>query len=288
MLVTIALVAAISASADGESAAMRAKLAELAGVDTPFDFAVISDNRAGDRVYKKLIKEMMRRKPLFVVNVGDVIPNPGNRDHWKHFWDISREITVPLFIAPGNHDIDDEESMKVWMDEVDFPGNKAFYSFTVGKNLFVVLDSSDPKEWRRIVGPQFKWLAKTLDPERYEHQFVFVHHPLFMWKGATHEHEALDDHPVDRDRLHALFAAKRVDIVFSGHEHLYRRDKKDGVNYIIAGGGGSPLYGGKEEFNHFMFLRVDGALVEAKTIDRDNVLRDEFFVLKNGKDEARN
>jgi acid phosphatase type 7 len=35
----------------------------------------------------------------------------------------------------------------------------------------------------------------------------------------------------------------KVDLVLSGHDHLYQRGERDGVRYIVTGGGGASLYG---------------------------------------------
>lgn len=254
-------------------------LTRLAAVDGPFTFAVLGDNRSGDRVYDKVIHQMMARNPLFVINTGDVIPNAGNRDQWANFKKISKKITMPYFLTPGNHDIDDRESEDVWRDEVDLPGNETYYSFTVGKNLFVILNSCEPGKDRRIDGGQFEWLRGVLDSKKYAHQFIFLHHPPFMSKGSTYEGKSLDRYPELRDRLHSLFVEKRADAVFAGHEHTFKKIRRDGIAYIITGGAGAPVYG-KESYNHVMILKVDGPHIDAKVIDRDGMLRDEFTLWK--------
>ncbi len=247
-----------------------------------FMFAVLGDNRSGDRVYVKVLKALMRTNPAFVVNTGDLIPHPGDRSEWAHFRETSKIITVPYYFTPGNHDIDDEKSQQVWKDEVDLPGEETYYSWTYGTSLFAVLNSCDPADEKRIAGRQLAWLAHTLDPARYEHQFVFVHHPLFMWQGATHRGDSLDKYPEARDELHRLLVQKKVDIVFEGHEHTYRRMNVDGVEYVVTGGGGAPLYGSYANipFNHFTLVTVDGPRVAVKVVDRDGALRDDF-VLNN-------
>ena len=275
-LVILALLL-LTALAHAESPAMHQAIKRLAATKGPFTFAVIGDSRSGDRVYAKVVKQMMLRNPLFVVNVGDVIVHSGDRKHWQHFREISKTIDVPYFLTPGNHDIDDENSKQVWLEEVDRPGDNTYYSFTVGKNLFVVLNSFDPASEFRIINSQLEWLRQTLDSKRYQHQFVFLHHPLFMWKGATHEGEALDRYPADRDRLYDLLARNHVDAVFSGHEHTFKRMTRGGIAFIITGGGGQPLYG-RDSFNHGVIVRVDGANIEAKVIDREGLLRDEFMI----------
>lgn len=277
ILTAIALCTFTAFQINAKSPTLKRELAKLSSIKGSFSFAVMGDNRSGDRVYKKIVHLIMVQKPLFVVNTGDVIPNPGNREQWTNFRNVSSEITVPYFLAPGNHDIDDKKSEEVWRDEVDLPGNETYYSFTVGKNLFVILNSCEPENDMRISGAQLSWLSSTLDPKRYIHQFVFLHHPVFILEGKTNTGNSLDKYPSLRDELHALFVARKVTAVFEGHEHTYSRMEKDGVAYIITGGGGAPLYG-KDSFNNFMIVDVDGKRVGAKVIDRDGVLLREFVI----------
>ena len=238
-----------------------------------YRFVVISDCRSGDRIYSKIVKALMRREPEFVVFVGDILPTMCDEVQWASFKRISSPITVPYYLTPGNHDIEDAKSDCFWADHVELPGNERYYEFTVGDDLFVVLNSADYRNDRRITGEQLAWLRRTLDPEKYEHQFVFVHHPLYVWKGAFHENECLDRHPAERDALHRLFVEKGVDVVFHGHQHGYRRMDKDGVRYMIVAGAGSPLY---DPFHHFVVVDVKGSYFSTKVIDKEGYLRDEF------------
>ena len=258
-----------------ESPQMRRTLSRLAATADPYSFAVIGDNRTGHQIYADIIQGVMARKPWFVVNTGDLITHPGNRKQWARFWELSRPITVPYLLTPGNHDVGNEESLGIWQDEVDLPGNESYYSFVVGKDLFVVLNSCEPGQDRRIAGRQLAWLTRTLNPKRYRYQFVFLHHPLFMWSGASYKGRSLDRYPQLRDQLHRLFMSKKVTAVFAGHEHTYKRMEVDGIDYVVTGGAGARLYSG---FCHFIILRVDGPVIEAKVIDRKGYLRDEFFL----------
>jgi predicted phosphodiesterase len=250
--------------------------ANLFAASKPFRFGVIGDNRSGDRIYAKIVEAMMRHEPDFVINTGDVIPNPGNRAQWKNFWELSKPITCPYYLAPGNHDIDDHKSQRVWRDEVRLPGNETYYSWVRNNNLFVVLNTCDPDDYRKITGAQWAWLKKTLGSKRkYDHKFVIVHHPLYMWRGATHYGKSLDKYPALRDELHELFKASGVDIVFAGHEHTYRRMEKDGIKYIVTGGAGARLYSG---YNNLMVVDVDGDFISVKVYDKEGAVRDRFMM----------
>ena len=45
-----------------------------------------------------------------------------------------------------------------------------------------------------------------------------------------------------RAEFHDLFVENGVDIVFSGHDHQYYHTVRDGIDYVVTGGGGAPLY----------------------------------------------
>jgi hypothetical protein len=39
-----------------------------------------------------------------------------------------------------------------------------------------------------------------------------------------------------------ILAAHGVNLLFSGHDHIYQRGKAGGLDYVVTGGGGAPLY----------------------------------------------
>lgn len=258
---------------------LKSELARLKSTGGEYRFVVFGDNRSGDNIYKKIAGQALNSKPLFIVNTGDIIPNPGNREQWKNFWKISKDVNVPYFLTPGNHDINSAQSEKVWRDEVDLPGLETYYSFEVGPDLFVVLNTCDPSNDRKIAGKQLIWLKRILTRGNYRNKFVFLHHPLFLWQDATHYQKSLDKYPASRDELHRLFSKNAVNAVFVGHEHIYRdQGKLDGVHYFVTGGAGAPKYG-KDSFNNLMVVDVYGnGVIAAKVLDKDGHLRDEPFI----------
>jgi 3',5'-cyclic AMP phosphodiesterase CpdA len=201
-------------------------------------------------VYQKVLTAALVRKPDFIVNTGDQIDKPGNIEHWKRFWELSKNVTMPYFFTVGNHDahVEVAGSEETYREQVELPGNELYYSFIAGNALFVVLDSYIKGEDKRITGEQFKWLEQTLAAAKQRHKFVFVHHPLYPEAGkGKHHGNSLDRYKDDRDRLQALFVKHKVTMVLQGHEHLYLRKTVDGIPNIITGGGGAPLYAKDEE-----------------------------------------
>ncbi len=260
---------------------IQQKLAALEKIQGKFTFVVLGDNRSGDDIYRKIIAMAMDRKPDFIVNTGDMIKTPGNKQEWEKFWELSKPVTVPYFLAVGNHDAHPKVplSEKTYREEVDLPGNELYYSFVAGNSLFVVLDSFMQDQEKMIAGEQLKWLEDLLSNSKQKHKFVFLHHPLYTDLGKGHHaHDSLDKYPENRDRLEALFAKYKVDAVFAGHEHYYEKRAADGIIHIITGGGGAPIYD-KEEyggFNHFVRVTVDGDTVSGEVVDVNGKVRDKF------------
>jgi 3',5'-cyclic AMP phosphodiesterase CpdA len=200
---------------------------------------------------------------------------------WAKFWEMSKPITVPYFLTVGNHDAHSKVpgSEQIYTQQVDLPGNELYYSFVAGNSLFVVLDSSLDDQEKKITGKQYAWLEGILANAAQKHKFVFVHHPLYTVKGkGKHAGNSLDRYPVERDRLQALFVKHHVELVFTGHEHLYERKLVDRITHVISGGGGAPLYADEKDggFNHFVVVTVDGDKVTAEVVDSSNKVRDRF------------
>jgi 3',5'-cyclic AMP phosphodiesterase CpdA len=285
LLPLLIFIATITNGIAAQDQLLQQKLASLEKLSSKFSFVVFGDNRAGDpacdAVYQKVLAAALERKPAFIVNTGDQIDKPGNIEHWKRFWELSKSVTVPYFLTVGNHDIHVEvaRSKDTYKAQVDLPGNELYYSFVAGNSLFVVLDTYIKGEDKRITGEQFKWLEQVLAASKQKHTFIFVHHPLYPEKGkGKHHGNSLDRYKEDRDRLQALFVKHKITAVFTGHEHLYLRKTINGIPQIIAGGGGAPLYAKDEDggFHHYVYITVDGEKVSGEVVDMTGKIRDRF------------
>jgi 3',5'-cyclic AMP phosphodiesterase CpdA len=279
-ILILVLVIAVSAFA-AQDQQIQQKLAVLEKLQGKFSFIVLGDNRSGDDMYRKLVSQAMERKPDFIVNTGDLIATPGNKEDWAKFWDLSKPIIVPYFMVVGNHDAHPKVpgSETLYKEQVDLPGNELYYSFVAGNSLFIVLDSCLQDQEKKVIGAQYSWLEKVLASSDKKHKFVFLHHPLYTEPGrGRHAGNSLDKYPLERDRLEALFVKYKVDAVFAGHEHMYHRRTVDNLTHVITGGGGAPLYTNDENggFHHFILITVDGDKTSAEVIDSTGRIRDRF------------
>ncbi len=204
----------------------------------PFTFWVGGDNRKRLDILLSLFKEARRKRPLFLVIGGDVV---GHGLYWeyKRFMDVLEESPIPVFLVPGNHDL-------------EFCGKRIFtrylapdhYSFSYGKSLFVVLDTNGKEEG------QLPWLDRLLRNPYYQHRFVFVHKPPIDPRPGHH-------HTMHREfarRLLDLLVKRKVDVLFCSHIHSYLEANYKGLKVIITGGLGAHR---KKPIKPFHYVRVE-------------------------------
>ena len=256
---------------------------QLKKLTAPFTFVVFGDNRTGTEVYSGLAKRTAGEKPAFVINVGDVIKDDGNVDEWDEFVRLSAPINVPYFISPGNHEVSDKDSQTKFKSFVQQPGNELYYSFKAGDVLFVILDTEEPRFKSRIAGNQWVWLKGVLARSKEKYKFVFMHRPMYPYrKYGRHYEDSLNKFERDRDRLQSLFLKYKVDAVFAGHEHFYKKGERDGIVEVITGGGGAPIYTPDSEGGFYHYIRADVSKnsVVFKVIDDKGMIRDTFNISK--------
>ena len=227
-------------------------------------------------MYAAFIQQVEKDGIQTVIHVGDAIDTPGAEEQWEKFLKITGN-KVTLYIAPGNHDVNDGRSMATYGKIF---GKEPYYSVSQDDTLFVFLNSELPGQAGKITGQQADWAEKELARD-FKYKFVVVHRPVFPSPVGTGY--GLDRYPPERNRLHQLFVKDGVALVLTGHEHLYNRSGKDGIVYVITGGGGAPLhtilqdYGG---FMHYIVAKKGNEGYFFRVVDSKGNTRDEFSVKK--------
>jgi 3',5'-cyclic AMP phosphodiesterase CpdA len=253
-------------------AAATILLAPLFAFADPTGFAIVSDSHieAPDSVYETIIRILEDRKAEVIIHTGDAIDKPGSAKQWKRFLEITGQGKT-LRLTPGNHDIRGKGSLATYMKLF----GKPYYSFADGDTLFVLLNTELPGEESKVAGEQFVWLTAELK-RPFQYKFVFLHEPLFpFWTG-----HGLDRHKEARDRLHRLFVRQGVSLVVSGHDHIYIRNEKEGVTYVIAAAsGGQPRFYRKDTdfFRYILATRSNGSY-SFVVKDLEGGVKDEFTV----------
>ena len=181
-----------------------------------------------------------------------------------------------VHIAPGKHDFNNYNGLKVYTKIIDKP---PYYSFSIDNTQIIILCTTLPNELNKIAGKQLEWLKGELE-KSFTYRIVFLHSPLFPTKFG--QGYGLNKHKEERDALHEIFLQHKVNIVFQGHEHLYSRTEKDSIIYIITGGGGARLLTSREEYGgyyHYILAKKREEGYVFTVYDLQTALRkDEFFL----------
>lgn len=145
--------------------------------------------------------------------------------------------TLPFWPAPGNHDYNDnvndfgvayykQFSMPKNAEAGGQPSNtQSYYSFNYGNVHFVALDSfgNEAGKFRLYdtTGTQIQWLKRDLAANQLPWTVVYFHHPPYT-KGSRNSdtEEAL---ALIRQNLTPILERYNVDLVLSGHSHIYER-----------------------------------------------------------------
>lgn len=217
--------------------AKHALLKQAAGSEK-FTFVAYGDTRSNPTEHAVIIKEILGLHPEFVLQSGDLVANGTSAAQWEQFAQITqplREARIAYYPARGNHDLGPyyPHTITEPFDSGD-KVNKLYYAFTRHRNRFIIVDSmEDYNPGSR----QYTWLAAELVQAQKTavNTFVMFHEGPFSPgpHGPT---------PEAQEYLHPLFVKYKPRAIFCGHDHLYYRTVRDGITYIVTGGGGAPPY----------------------------------------------
>ena len=205
-----------SAQPDSKNASLDVRLPLLSKSTR---FAVIGDSGTGDRRQYQVAEKMeLYRQKVdfdFVIMLGDNIYGGHSPDDFKKKFEIPYrtllDAGVKFYASLGNHDDPNDERL---YKPFNMDGQR-YYTFKKGDVSFFVLDSTylDPK--------QLSWIEDNLEKSNAKWKVAYFHHPLYS-DGRSHGPD-LDL----RSRLTPLFRQYGVNVVFSGHEHVYERIKPE-------------------------------------------------------------
>jgi 3',5'-cyclic AMP phosphodiesterase CpdA len=193
-------------------------------------FAAIGDNGTGGRPQYEVAQQMINSHAAFpfdlVIMLGDNMYG-GQRpaDFVRKF----EQPYAPLLSAGvrfqasiGNHDRPEQVSYKLFnMD------GQRYYTYARGDVRFFALDST------RMDAKQLAWLDASLRDARELWKICYFHHPLYS--NASRHGSSVDL----RVLLEPIFLKHGVNVVFSGHDHVYERLKpQKGIVYFVSGAAG--------------------------------------------------
>lgn len=252
-------------------------------------FAVYGDNRTRPLQHWRVTEAILRTRPQFVLNTGDLVTRGHTYDNWEgEFFQPAARLLASICLFPtlGNHEGDSHWYYDFFA--LPSPG-EAWYSFRRGPAYFLALNSEKPR------GPeseQYRWLLKELASDACRSarwRFAYWHRPAY----SSSAHGGAADM---RKLIVPLLLEAGFDIVFAGHDHCYERSYADGLYHITTGGGGAPLYGQRptdEEGRsrnpasqvfrsaiHFCLVEIEGDKLTLTALTPDGETIDSFSIEK--------
>jgi len=210
-----------------------------------FRMAVYGDSQDQIADHTAVVAAIKISSPDLVLKVGDNVDHGRVYEEWgEQFFQptASLMIDTPLFSILGNHEYYDEFGQSgnpdLYYSLFSLPGNEQYYAFTYGCARIIGLDTNDNFS---PGSAQYNWLLSEFQSAEYTQatwKFVYFHHPPYSSASGG----SFDNGSV-RTYLFPLFDQYGVTMVFSGHAHNYERLSRNGISYIVTGGGGATLRG---------------------------------------------
>jgi hypothetical protein len=249
-------------------------------------FAVIGDTGSGTEKQQQVGDMMVKYRAVFpfefVLMMGDNLYGGESAvDFENKFSNVYKQLLddkVKFYATLGNHDL------PIQINYVNFNMNgKEYYRVKKGNVAFYSLNSNymDKK--------QVQWLEDELAKDTSDWKICFFHHPPYSSAGKHGSDKQL------REVVEPIFLKYGVNVVLTGHDHVYERIKpQKGIYYFVSGAGGklrsgdvnerSPLTEkGYDRDMHFMLFEVVDKQIYFQAISRTGETIDSGILVNQRK-----
>jgi hypothetical protein len=237
----------------GRNTLMAARIEAAPAVD-PVRFVVAGDSGAwpdptAEAIFAQLVRQItaLEPAPVFFANLGD-FAGPGTLDRHERYLELVEPLAIPSLCVVGNHDLDDPSGPAAFA-EVHGPLS---FDFAHGHVRFLVLHAEPGVagevrvpgvgEEAGTEGPGEEALAfldRSLGAAAEPCRVVLMHMPPHLdghyaphadWGFRRREQEFLD-----------LLRTHRVSLVACAHGLAFDHHVRDGIHFVMSGGGGTGL-----------------------------------------------
>lgn len=269
---------------------------------TTFSFAAVGDSRTNVSVWNTISALINSKNPDFVTFNGDIVDTGNSNSQWDAWFNNGPNLINNKLIlhAQGNHDA--TGSATYYQNIFDLPKNnpattELYYSVDYGEAIFINLDSENAGS-----AAQLSWLTSTLAANVNKKWKIVSFHKPFYTVGPHN-----GDMNGYWNTWFKAFDDYGVDLVLTGHDHLYERFKPinrnvsttnavanygslpgEGRCQVVCGGAGAPLYAPgtssllqtfKQDYHYVMF-NVTNTTLCGTTYDATDAVIDNFCINK--------
>ncbi len=168
----------------------------------------------------------------FVLHAGDFVDDGSNEDYWTWALDGVSE-SVSYIPSAGNHEakssvegITDPNAIisHFQVQNQDIPKQQdtstgIYYSYEYENATFIVLNTNDVTKDGYLSDEQYDWAYEKAKNAKTDWKIILMHKSPY----SNGPHAKDDDVVAIREQLNSLTADCDVDLVLSGHDHVYNR-----------------------------------------------------------------
>jgi acid phosphatase len=223
------------------------------------------------------IQAMAEDEPIAaLITTGDNFYNDDVELIWSVPYGWLEEEGVPVQAAWGNHDLETPTRERLVEKHLSPPGR--WYQADLGEGTLLILDSNDVGDVE-----QTEWLSRAL-ANADSPIVVAFHHPVFSCGSHGNSPSIIQSWA-------PLLLRHDVALVLNGHEHAYQRFERDGVTYVVTGGGGQPIQPAQScsestpsqmaadhENNHFLVLQASEDEIVGTAMTANGNVIDSFVI----------
>ncbi|MBP2626948.1 MAG: metallophosphoesterase [Firmicutes bacterium] len=279
-----------------------------------FKFLVFGDSQSNNyNVWRSTLHRAYQTNPeaVFFTNIGDLVDRGQDYAQWKAWFDAAQGVMdiIPVMPVTGNHESYTPEgrfSMPIFFSaQLKLPLNGPeglkgqVYSFDYGDVHFSMLDSQEGEERRFVpamLDKQEAWLENDLRATNKKWKIVCFHRPPYNNKEKETNQNI-------RKAFVPVFDKYHVDVVFTGHDHVYARtyplygdevvdSPGKGTIYVATGRSGTKSYRDSlaKDRNIFFYnpldepnyvtVEVSGNSLTVKAFKQSGILIDNWMIDK--------
>lgn len=166
----------------------------------------------------------------FMIHTGDFVDDGSNENYWSMVLDSADSMALPTLPAAGNHEnrssVEGVTQPNALMSHFNFQNlppqdtsTGVYYSFEYQNAAFIVLNTNDLAEDGGLSQAQFDWACRTAAETDAQWKILVLHKSPY----SNGPHAEDDDVEAIRAQVNRLAAEYDIDLVLSGHDHVYNR-----------------------------------------------------------------
>lgn len=203
---------------------------------TPFKFAAYADTRTYPVDHNGIAGLVKAQNPRFTILCGDPCDN-SSYTSFKTEWFVSNELalqaTAPTYNSTGNHETWGTNTQAFFQSPASTSATQAYYSFDYGDVHFVNINCYTTYS---VGSTQYNWVAGDLASSTKPWKIVFFHNPAYCCGDGHGEDATMIQYSNN------IFVPRNVDLVLTGHLHVYQHNLVSGINHLVIGTAGAPFH----------------------------------------------